>query len=423
MLQKVIVLMGIAVSLLSPLIFAEEQQVLKLNDFDYGGDLSSAESEFRRFMLSADMIKGVRRNDLGDIRVFDGKNRLMPSLLKKKDSRIKSSQQNLSFHALTISDKDSGYLVDRTDRHEQSLEALELHWKSGAAPKILSVRVEHSKDKKDWKTLVNTEVLYNYKFKGRLLKQNTVKINDYTERYIRLTFLNKKRRPVMASVKAFTTNRKLAEKVWVSAGKLTADGTVPNAYHFSTGTGFRAELIKLGFIKINMMLAGSLYNLETIDGNLRHNLVSDDFAAYEISLNNRVVRADPIDVSKSQSTQWMVVADNSGELSAEDLPEVRAAYSQYEVIFAADGAEPYTVVWSNQSAGAPIKSDIVDRIKAKKLGWNDIAPVKPLFVLDKEQLTGLMESRESHFLLPMALFMFIASVVFGYRRYRSVHSR
>ena len=148
---------------LSPLAQAQAP-TLSMDDFAYGSELSPVETEFRRFTLTPTMIKDVKRRDLGDVRVFDENNELMPILLIKKDGHIENSRQTLAFLPHVVAGKTKGFILDRTQNHEQWLNSLHLHWKKNAAPNVLSVRIEDSSDLKNWATLKNSEIVSNYKF-------------------------------------------------------------------------------------------------------------------------------------------------------------------------------------------------------------------------------------------------------------------
>lgn len=415
--QKMIALLvAVILSVLTPQTFAGAPSI-KLNDFAFGGDLTTAESEFRRFSLSASMVKNIQRRDLGDIRVFDNNNDLMPVLVRKKGGKVKTSQQTLAFSRHRGSATSSGYILDRSAKHKQSLKSLQLRWKPGRSPKVLTVRVEHSADKKTWQTLKNAEMVYNVEFKGKALKQNSIDINNYTQRYIKLSFLNKRRAPALVSAKAVTTSKKLPDHLWVPPSPLKVDKSITNAYRFSVSKGISPHLLKLSFAELNNILSGRLYAIEVAEGELKKKTLVNNFDAYAVSLNNKVVRPKPIDVSKWQSSEWMITSKALSAYSEEDLPGVMAAYPSYEVIFADDGKAPYTAVWGSNAAGAPMSGDLVERIKAGKLSLKDIAVVKPEFVLNNDRLTELMESRQTPWLTLLLGLFAVGIVAFSYKRY------
>jgi hypothetical protein len=422
--QKSIIalLVATALSVLAPLATAEEQS-LKLDDFSYGANLTSAESEFMRFTLTPNMVKDIQRRDLGDVRVFDGNNELMPSLAKKKGGNIKTSQQSLTFYRHLVSGKTKGYILDRTAKHKQSLKSLHLLWKRGSAPNVLFVRVEHSEDKKNWKTLKDSEAISNFKFGGVELKQNVIDINDHTKRYVRLTFLDTRKAPALKSAIAYNTDKKPSDYFWITAGKLRPYEGMSNSYRFSVSKGISPDFLKMSFGKLNSMLSGSLYTLNTIDGKPERKLAIKNFDAYVVTRNNKVVKSKPVDVSKWQSSEWLITINTAVNVSEENLPGATVAYPQYDVIFANDGEAPYTAVWGYSNAGAPMAGDVVERIKTSKLTWKDIAVVTPGSMLNTAALTELMESRQTPWLMLLIglliVIIAVAASVFGYQRYQS----
>ena len=404
--------------LVSPLAVAESQ-LLKLDDFSYGANLAPAESEFRRFSLSPVMIKDLQRRDFGDVHVFDANNELMPTLVRQQGGSAKVSKQVLTPSAYRVSGETSGYILDRGANLKPSVKSLNLRW-SGTEPRVAVVRVEHSADQKVWEALVESEAVINFNFEGSVLKQNSIDINNYTQRYIKLTFIDDKQTPTLSAVDLYTTDNKLPDESWLPAGQLQPDESMPNAYRFSVSKGVSPHLLKFSFGKLNTVLSASLFTYDTVNGKPERNLVMKNFDAYVVSMNNKVVKSKPVDVSQWQSSEWLVSFNPGSDFSESDLPGVTVSYPNYEVIYASDGEAPYTVVWGNSSAGAPMSGDLVTRIKDKALVWKDIAVTKPEVTLDNASLTQLMKSRQTPWLmlslgLLVIIIVAIASMVF-YKR-------
>ena len=415
--RTIILLSTITTIVLTPPVIAEPA-LLNMNDFTYGAELAASESEFSRFTLNPGMIKNIKRQDLGDIRIFDGNNELIPSQVRKKDGSNKLKRETLSLSRLRGPDNTTAYILDRTADHKRSLKSLSLQWRQGSAPTMLLIQVEHSADKKSWKTLKDSEAVNNFKFEGIVLKQNIIDINSHTQQYIKITFLNKKQSPALASVHAYTTNRKISDYSWIPAGKLQPQAGMPSSYRFKLDEGIKPELLKLSFPSLNTILNGTLNTIKTIDGKLQYKPVNKNFNAYVVTINNKVIKSRPINISRWQSSDWLITAKSSKNIHAEDLPAVILAYPQYEVIFANNGEGPYTVVWGNPTAGKPMTGDIIERIKTQQ----DIAEVKPGRILNNTKLTELMESRQTPWLiisisLAVAI-MALVVFVFGYRRYQ-----
>jgi hypothetical protein len=137
-------------------------------------------------------------------------------------------------------------------------------------------------------------------------------------------------------------------------------------------------------------------------------------------MNNKVVKSKPIDVSKWKSSEWLITINSENDFSENDLPGVTVAYPRYEVIFAADGDEPYTAVWGNSEAGAPMPGDLVKRIKDKALLWKDIAVTNPGSTLNNAGLTELMVSRQTPWVMLslglLVILMTTAALIFRYKR-------
>ena len=406
-----------------PLMAVADATEPNMSDFAYGAGITPADSELIRFPLIPIIIKEVKRHDLADIRVYDSNNELMPSIAREKDGRITTSQQRLSVTPVRSAGKIIGYLIDRTSKHKPALKSLLLNWRRGKEPKILSLRVEHSADRKTWKTLADKETVVNFNFEGFQLNQNVVDINDHTERYIKLSFPARNQPPVLASVTAYTTNKPVSKYWWIHAGKLQVSGNSTDEFRFSLIPGIRPVSIKLLFPKINSILSGSLYTLDTQDGKAQRKLIKKNFIAYTVTLNNSVANSRAVDISQQLSSGWLIKTRDSKNIQPDNLPGVLAGYPQYEVVFANDGEAPYTAVWGSADTSAPPAGDLAARLAAVSKSGQSLAQARTGIIIDKLALTELMESRQFSWLA--LLVWLIAAVVtafafkIGYQYYRS----
>ena len=94
--KATIFLTTLAFATLAPLAIAEPASLI-MSDFAYGAELTRSESEFRRFTVKPNMIKNIKQHDLGDVRIFDGDNELIPRLVRKKDGDNQLKRHTLSF--------------------------------------------------------------------------------------------------------------------------------------------------------------------------------------------------------------------------------------------------------------------------------------------------------------------------------------
>ena len=419
MLKRITILLCSSTIILLTAPAAAEPPTLNMNDFAYGAELEVSEAEFMRFNLNPDMVKNIRRNDLGDVRIFDVNNELLPSLVRKKDGRNKLKRETLSPSRLQTKDDTIAYVLDRTADHKRSLKALSLQWRPGTAPNMLQILVEHSADKNSWETLKDSETVNNFKFEDIALTQNIIDINSYTQRYIKLSFQNKKPLPVLATVHAYTSDKQSSDYTWIPAGKLQAQAGTRDSYHFQLDDGIRPELVKLRFPSLNTILNGQLSASKTVNGKQQYQPVINNFNAYVVTINNKVVKSRPINISRWQSNDWLITASASKNIQEDSLPGVDLAYPQYEIIFASNNEGPYTVVWGNPAAGKPVVGDIIDRLKKRP----DIVEIKPGATLNNRRLTELMESRQTPWLMISISLAIVVIAVTGFafasRRYRS----
>lgn len=396
-----------------------KQAAVNMDEFAYGAELTMAETDFQRVTLTADMFRHIQRRDRGDIRVYDEDNELMPSLVLNKSGHIKISKTKLKVSPYVQGSKRKGYIVDRGANHKQWLQSLQLHWHNNAAPNILSIRVEHSADEKNWSSLSKSEVVSNFKFADTMLRINDIDINNHTKRFIRLTFLDSRTTPSLASATAYTTSAKPAGKIWVPTGELKPVKSPANTYRFSVSRGISPSHLRFSFGKLNTLLAGSLYSMENKNGKPAAQLRTRNFQAYKVTLNNKVINAKATDIARWRASDWLITTNASSNIEANGLPDVIAGYSQHEVIFAADGDAPYTLVWGNAAASKPATTEIGKRIRSFAKSGNTIAVVTPGKTLDKTALVKLVKSRQwSFFSIVISLFALIGAAIAGRMAYQ-----
>lgn len=396
---------------------------VNMAEFAYGSALSAADASIRRIELQPVVILHIQRRDHRDIRVYDANNEPMPSLLLKKDGTIKTSSKNLKFSAEYRKGQVSAYVIDRGKDYGAAIDSLKLKWKAGRAPHILTFYIEHSANKHSWQTLINNANIINFDFKGVRLEQNEIDINKITKRYLRLVPIENKAFPKLAGITATIASRPHADYWWLRTDGLEPDAARPGHYQFSLSTGVSPDQFKLIFHELNSVMTGALYSYTGSDTKSRR-LVTKDFESFAVSMNRKVVNANPVDIRHSSATRWEIAANQMLNIDAENLPGVMAAYPRYQLIFASDGDEPYTLVWGNQNANTIQSGDLVERIKANNLGLDAIPEVRTGMVLDNTRLSALAESRQKIWPVVLGVLVLIAVgivLVIGYRRYRKAH--
>lgn len=393
---------------------------VNMDEFSYGSELSSADAAIRRIELQPVVIRDIQRRDQRDIRVYDANNVAMPSALMKKDGPIRSSRVNLDISAEYLKGKISAYVIDRGNDQVPVIDSLKLAWKTGHAPNILTFYIEHSTNRKSWQTLVNSARVINFDFKGVRLELNEIDINKTTKRYLRFVPIDDKIFPPLAGVTATLTSLPHSDAWWLPVSRLHADDSRPGHYQFEITTGVRPVQFKLSFPAINSLMNGTLYSYAESDAKSR-TVFTKDFEAYAVTLNQKVVNARPVDISHSSSTRWEIATTQTLNIDTEHLPSIMAAYPRYQLIFASDGDEPYTLVWGNGNADTNQASDLDARIKAGRNSVNEFPEVRTGVILDNSKLAALVASRRKLWpviLSVLALLTASIAMFIGYKRYR-----
>jgi len=173
--------------------------------------------------LPEDVYKTVTRNDLGDIRVFNGEGEVVPHTIRvsREEDVIRDEWQPLPYFPLyretmgdagdlsmqvrrssdgsilevrsknvggTAQKQLDGYLLD-IGSLQKPLAALALNWKRHGDGSLVHVAVESSGDLLHWQPCVNRATLAELSFNGQLIRQNIISLPAIQDRYLRLRWL------------------------------------------------------------------------------------------------------------------------------------------------------------------------------------------------------------------------------------------
>lgn len=376
-----------------------------MDAFAHGSELTSADAKIRRIELQPVVIRGIQRRDHLDIRVYDANNRPMPAALLNPDATIKTGSEQLKVSALYNNGKISTYIIDRGTDSQLALDSMQFKWKTGKAPKILSFDIEQSADNKSWQPLLNDACVFNLDYKGIRLEHNYLEINRLTKRYLRITPAKEINLPPMSAATATLASKPHADYWWQPVARLEPDPANTGHYVFSLTSGVRPVQFKLS-LPLNSAITGALYNYEDTDTKSPV-LIAKDFTSYTMSINRNVINAKPVDSSHSSASRWKIATTGMVNIDTENLPGIMAAYPRYKLIFAADGEEPYTLVWGNPDANTEQRGDLAERLRESKLQLNAIPEVSTGLILDHAALAELVASRTSQWPVVISLLVLI----------------
>ena len=195
------------------------EQVLSKQSFAFSTNISTGKQSVRQFELPYEVLRGLQRQDYGDMRIFNSQNQSIPFSVKvmAPQSKRHSSEHELDFFTLPenpqhhnrlqieidkyisrfnfstmTSDSDKhNYIVIKNPYNEKGLDKLKLHWKTLNHAFSLKLKLEQSDDLEHWRTVKYRTTLYDLQHNSTMLIKDTIFLPRQSHaKYLRLSFSN-----------------------------------------------------------------------------------------------------------------------------------------------------------------------------------------------------------------------------------------
>jgi hypothetical protein len=353
-------------------------------DFAYGIPLAlEADRAFYRVELPGAVYAGSARADLGDLRVFNADDAMVPyayvprpaparqqrspvplplfPLFAERDAIDASGlslnvTRNAAGTIVSVTTRDAqsaperkpvGYLVD-AEALTEPLTALTLEWTPPLQAMTTRVRVEASEDLASWRTLAADAPLLDLRYDGRRLLHNRVDLPAVRPKYLRLSWPAGAAPVLDGALAEFADSLQESRHEWSEAtGTLLADRE--GEYEFDLGGSFPIDRVAIDLPEINAVVPGELFARATREQSWRPVAT---LVAYRLRQESGEVSAAPTPVSGTGMRYWLLRIDpKSGGVGRGQL-RLRAAWAPQEIVFAARGAGPFVIAYGNPSAAS-----------------------------------------------------------------------
>ncbi len=377
------------VLLLAPLAaFAD----LSPSDFAYTAEIETqGQAAIYRIWLPDSVYSGVRRTDLGDLRIFNADGGVVPHGIRHHRSSQSRESENervftlpifplydetISTEHLRLSLKGAAgleslelartseptqelfaYLLDARAVHKP-LRRLDIQWQDPGDPGgfLVRVHVEASDDLEHWRTLVKHATLAELAHLGRRLIRNSIHIHPTKAKYFRLRFADKSKHIRIAGVSARYTfwTRQFKRMQWRTA--TVEKGKADGEYLFRNPGPMRVYQLDIGLPEKNTLANADLFSRRsrTQPWRLRRNT-----QLFRLSHADGEVSHTRIDLNEIDDPFWKLVVDHSGGGLGSGLPIVKFRWQAHELLFVARGQTPFLAAWGNPRIGPP-PSDAAD---------------------------------------------------------------
>lgn len=396
--------------LLAPLV-AAAQPSLTPNDFAYGIPLEvDGDGALYRFDLPDEVYRNATRDDLGDIRIFNGHNEVVPHLLRSgvyyREERREpvtlrffplygeqeDGKADTQVHIATDSEgavvdfwqrapegeKETirRYLIDAS-AVERPLEKLLLQWDETAGSTLASVRVEYSDDLNNWRHIGGTQTLASLSYEGFRLGQRELELSSLEAKYLRISWPLGEKGIELSDVKAEVVRQgEPVSRAWLT---LTPGGeeTHRGVYDFSVDGRFPVDRLKVKLPQPNTVVRAKLLSRATQGETPWRERYSG--LLYSLQREGHTLKNDTITLSGVDDPYWRLEVETEGGGIGRGSPLLELGWVAHRVYFVARGETPYSLAFGAATV-EPVRSNLtplLHRLEQSEQGNGFIKPAAP----------------------------------------------
>jgi Protein of unknown function (DUF3999) len=351
-------------------------------DFAYGIAIhADARDPLYEITLPAAVYRGVTRSDLGDIRVFNARDEVVPYAFMPRAAGSTEapaaielplfplyveSGSSLEDLNVRIDKRADGTIVNILNRGKgapggkrlrgfvldasglkRPVQALEFDWKSPADGFAGKVRIEGGNDLARWHVLTDNASLVSLDFAGRSLRQKRVELRVGQYKYLRVSWPESQPPLELLGVRAEPAAGEVeAERVWQAFTALPVSGKA-GEYVYDLGGHFPFDRLRVELPQVNTLVQVQMLARAnpSDDWRLRASAVT-----YRLLYQGEEVTSPEIAVASSGEPYWLLRVDQKGGGVGAAAPVIHIGWPPQKLVFAARGASPFQLAYGNSQA-------------------------------------------------------------------------
>lgn len=391
----------------------------ELADFQQSVPLGEANKRFRSFDLPAEVLFTLQRADLGDLRVFDDEGRAMPFLIRRKKSDTVSEHKALRFYPLpgvqNLDGSLSGVDIERNaggdvirihprkqqpdnvaelpvrqyllenQETETDLDQLIFNWSQTRKGQV-SLKIEHSDNLVQWRSLVHKAVLARLQHNGDQLEQNTIDLPSSDSRFLRITLLDADIDFRIDKVSARYQQTSMPVQNWLLLGALKKQRDEAGVYGFNIRSVVKPEKIQFALSgDSEFYLSGKLYSRLNKKSDWR--LRNRKFVQYSLKQGEQWFKSEALQLGYTGDIAFRLELNNGQDLPDAEKLKIQLLMPSYEVVFISAGKAPFTLAWGNASIELDNYSmeQLFEQFKEGTDELEKVQPERTLILKDMEQ--------------------------------------
>ena len=371
---------------LLPLAFpAAADAPLRPADFAYGIAIETAsDAPFHEFTVPQSVYESVTRTDLGDLRVFNARDEIVPHALRQIETAKAASKwttlalfpvrgnserspneltlrvdRNTAGSIVSVRSTDAAaanapvalYIVE-TKTADKPIRTLELNWKdSGGEGFAGRLAVDASDDLHSWHTVVGDAPLLRLRHAGELLDRRQITLGALVTKYLRLRWIDPVgTAPLLTQLRfEHLTHVAPPERQWLPLTPATS-GEKPGEFLYTLAGKMPVDRVRIRLPQINAVASAELSTRaersapwQRRTGGLVYrvnksgtDVVQEDFALWPLA----------------GAREWRLTLSQKDSGFGDQPPIIEVGWLPQTLVFSARGAGPYRLAYG-KAALAP----------------------------------------------------------------------
>lgn len=370
-------------------------------DFAYGAQLAlEPNGALYTLTLPEAVYNSVVREDIGDLRIFNGLGEVVPHLLRRPpepelpsprpfpvifsplpniEEIPKKDYPTTSVHIKTtateaqievgkiVAPEFTAYLLDMRPFFQNGqwnhLCDLRLHWESTSVEGfVIPIKIETSADFTHWRP-AGEGTLVDLPLAVQRLKRDILRPSQW-DSYLRLSWKTPGKNITLTNVDAIPATIGMGEheRQWK---RVTGIFTSTTVYEFESGGWMPIDRISVHLPQPNTMIMAELASHATPrkDSILRFRGALYDLTVNGITLRNEDITPSPR-ISNARFWRLTVVSGEGGLGSG--VPELELGWVPHQLLFVARGKEPYQLAWgsSHWKSAKVLEAPLIQQLAA-----------------------------------------------------------
>ncbi len=374
--MKSVLKLLVALSLVIPSIaLAQEPAPNAEAQFAWRAEIARGETDLRRVELMPEQLLGATRGDLGDVIVLDANGIPAPMLVRKTPVKTETMKVDLNFESfssiaknrartvteteqvttetgtstrkttetLTVPQSRTDYLVELdTEQLKLGMDRLLLTWGDVKTNRMLRVSIESVSKFDEFGSgrvkvhnIAQHKAIQNWKSIAELapgMPLHRISVGNSPDDFY------------LQSITGLYQKSDTQTVMWSEAQSLQPDSNEDNSYVFDLPAAGAGQYFRLLPAVENTILRGDVY--ASNKGWQRKDRVFADIQQHNLKTSEQIKASKNLALSRHYYEDWWFVSDNS----LASPPSAQIGFEPQEVVFFANGAEPYTLVWGNKDS-------------------------------------------------------------------------